>query len=484
MNIKRKVEKGYSGRLLGSKAQSISRIKQDTGKATTIEEEVDGNTKQLERKKSIKKSFFSLFPDRRSSPHRVTSKPRHWTQDEDQLLRDAVGMFGEKKWKQIAEQVPDRNHTQCLQRWSKVLAPGLKKGQWEKIEDKMLVSLVTAELSVVKVKDGKTKLNWGKISRSIKGRTAKQCRERWVNNLDPEITKAAWTEDEDTLLLMLQERYPKRWAMISKYLPGRTENAVKIRFKSLTRNVNTEAEKDKLRAQISKCTVDEQIAKVKEYCAVRKMKEQESLRSRLIRLGSGMMSSFSKKNSAPYNFQLNSMHDVSTVDLPFVAVDSMNTPVSEFVNNMTNQQYYDMKPTDMFSPNSEFRRSNRNLLSGIVLNGSTQVPSAFQKFDGSFRQKRRASTTTSTVNNTNLVFTDFNDQTSFSHLNLISSVAPPMMIEKSHSDRSLMRELLLPVHDTPKVNSKRNLLLQQHSQPSDRSIDMSECVKLLSANPS
>lgn len=203
-------------------------------------------------------NMFQLFPDRRSSPNRVTSKPRHWTPEEDELLRKAVKMYGEKRWKQIAEHVPGRNHTQCLQRWSKVLAPGLKKGQWSKAEDDALIRLAQAEIQKMKAHlkitsdstsatlgNRKIKLNWGKVARNIEGRTAKQCRERWVNNLDPEINKSAWTKEEDMALMQLQELYPKKWAMISKHLPGRTENAVKIRFKSLTRNLKTDKEKER-----------------------------------------------------------------------------------------------------------------------------------------------------------------------------------------------------------------------------------------------
>ena len=38
-----------------------------------------------------------------------------------------MGNSGERNWKAIADQVEGRNHTQCLQRWTKVLKPGLIK---------------------------------------------------------------------------------------------------------------------------------------------------------------------------------------------------------------------------------------------------------------------------------------------------------------------------------------------------------------------
>ena len=180
-------------------------------------------------------------PDRRSAVDRVASKPRHWAEEEDRLLRAAVLHYGNKHWKKIAERVPGRNHTQCLQRWSKVLAPGLKKGQWSASEDATLVALAKEQLAMCKDPNNpeqKKKLNWGMISKQITGRTAKQCRERWVNNLNPDIRKGGWTPEEDKKILELFEMFPKKWAMISKNLEGRTENAVKIRYKSLTRNLN------------------------------------------------------------------------------------------------------------------------------------------------------------------------------------------------------------------------------------------------------
>jgi len=55
------------------------------------------------------------------------SNPRRWSKAEDEALRIAVERSGERNWKAIADQVAGRNHTQCLQRWTKVLKPGLIK---------------------------------------------------------------------------------------------------------------------------------------------------------------------------------------------------------------------------------------------------------------------------------------------------------------------------------------------------------------------
>ena len=53
---------------------------------------------------------------------------------------------------------------QCLQRWRKVLAPGLKKGRWTAEEDELLRARVSRGFK-----------NWGEVAQDIPGRTFKQC---------------------------------------------------------------------------------------------------------------------------------------------------------------------------------------------------------------------------------------------------------------------------------------------------------------------
>jgi hypothetical protein len=69
--------------------------------------------------------------------------------------------------------------------------------------------------------------HWSLIAQKIAGRSSKSCRLRWCNQLNPEVRKDSFTEEEDRLILEAHVKYGNKWATIARALPGRTDNALK-----------------------------------------------------------------------------------------------------------------------------------------------------------------------------------------------------------------------------------------------------------------
>ncbi|KAK4750999.1 hypothetical protein SAY87_004481 [Trapa incisa] len=149
---------------------------------------------------------------------------REWTPEEDIQLRMAVEIYGECDWQNVASTLEGRTGTQCSNRWQKVLHPERQKvGRWSRDEDKCL----TVAAMVFGTK------NWKKVSQFLPGRTHVQCRERWVNSLDPNLKMDEWTAEEDAKLEAAISKHGHCWSKIAACLRPRTDNQCRRRWKLL-----------------------------------------------------------------------------------------------------------------------------------------------------------------------------------------------------------------------------------------------------------
>jgi hypothetical protein len=132
----------------------------------------------------------------------------------------------------IASHFPEKSQQQVVERWTKVLDPHLVKGSWTGEEDQTILEFVQ--------KHG-TK-NWTKLATLLPGRIGKQCRERWINHLDPVISHTAFTPDDDRQIIELHKLYGNKWAKIAAAMRTRSCNAIKNRWNSTLAKADGAAE--------------------------------------------------------------------------------------------------------------------------------------------------------------------------------------------------------------------------------------------------
>ena len=112
-------------------------------------------------------------------------------------------------------------------------AEDLSRGPWTKEDDEKLRALVVAE----PIKS----IKWSTIAASMRNRNSKQCRERWLNHLNPRVRKGEWSAKEEDVFILAHKELGNAWSEIAKRLVGRSDNNVKNHWNSALRRMGQAA---------------------------------------------------------------------------------------------------------------------------------------------------------------------------------------------------------------------------------------------------
>lgn len=107
----------------------------------------------------------------------VVTKVGQWSNVEDEVLKAAISKYGLNQWARCASLLAKKTAKQCKARWNEWLDPGIKKTEWSREDDEKLLTM--AKLLPTQ---------WRTIA-PIVGRTATQCLERYQKLLDEQEAK-------------------------------------------------------------------------------------------------------------------------------------------------------------------------------------------------------------------------------------------------------------------------------------------------------
>jgi hypothetical protein len=79
--------------------------------------------------------------------------------------------------------------------------------------------------------------DWQLIAKQLPGRNARQCRDRWLNYLSPDVGNGPWTREEELLLVEKYREFGSAWKYIASFFKSRTDINVKNRWQLMQRRL-------------------------------------------------------------------------------------------------------------------------------------------------------------------------------------------------------------------------------------------------------
>lgn len=211
---------------------------------------------------------------------RVMIKGGVWRNTEDEILKAAVMKYGKNQWSRIASLLHRKSAKQCKARWFEWLDPSIKKTEWSRQEDEKLLHL--AKLMPTQ---------WRTIA-PIVGRTAAQCLERYEYLLDQAQKKEEGGDDlaagsqDDPRKLKPGEIDPNPETKPARPDPvDMDEDELEMLSEARARLANTQGKKAKRKAR------EKQLEEARRLATLQKKRELRAagIRVKLFRLKKGQI---------------------------------------------------------------------------------------------------------------------------------------------------------------------------------------------------
>ncbi|KAI4459664.1 cell division cycle 5-like protein [Holotrichia oblita] len=212
---------------------------------------------------------------------RIMIKGGVWRNTEDEILKAAVMKYGKNQWSRIASLLHRKSAKQCKARWFEWLDPSIKKTEWSREEDEKLLHL--AKLMPTQ---------WRTIAPII-GRTAAQCLERYEYLLD-QAQKKEEGEDatDDPRKLKPGEIDPNPETKPARPDPkDMDEDELEMLSEARARLANTQGKKAKRKAR------EKQLEEARRLAALQKRRELRAA-------GIEVTSRRKKKRGVDYNAEI------------------------------------------------------------------------------------------------------------------------------------------------------------------------------------
>lgn len=200
--------------------------------------------------------FFFICKENELLKMRIMIKGGVWKNTEDEILKAAVMKYGKNQWARVASLLSRKSAKQCKARWYEWLDPSIKKTEWSREEEEKLLHLAKLMPS-----------QWRTIA-PIVGRTAAQCMEHYERLLDAAQQKEGIDVDDDPRRLRPGEIDPNPESKPARPDPvDMDEDEKEMLSEARARLVNTQGKKAKRKAR------EKQLDEAKRLASLQKRRE-------------------------------------------------------------------------------------------------------------------------------------------------------------------------------------------------------------------